>query len=138
MPQRENASHVIVTDSIVPGNYAAPVDGDGVEVDSGDATTVIVSFGAAVEAGTTIHIQDSDDDITYADLTPVQIPGIDSFLLGPDFADPNANETLRWAYVGGKKYLRVTLEDTVTNTDAHAQIIIDRLFRGPNLVGYTA
>lgn len=133
MPNREIASSLIVLDSIAAGNKSATVNGSVIDVSKGDAALIVISHGAAVEAGATLVIQHGDlaDGSDAVTLVPVQDPTLDGFLYGPDYAAPVANTAHKYSYVGGKQFVRVVLGGTVTDTDLHAQVISGMLLQSP-------
>jgi len=139
MPNREFASDIAVLDSIGAGNKSGTLDGSTVDVRDANAATVVISFGANVDAGATCEIQhgnESDGSDAVA-LTPAQVAAVGVELYGQDYAAPVANQARRFAYVGGMRYVRVVLGGTVADTDLHAQVILDRLHVLPNLSGFT-
>lgn len=139
MPQRDSASLMTVKTSIAPDNIGAPVNGVAVDVTDGDAQTIILKFGAVVDATARFKIQEDDGAGGWTDLVPVLKPTADRVLYGQAYpvVAPAVGSTYRYAYVGSRATVRAVLTPNGGATEVVALVIGNRLYEQPNLTDFT-
>ena len=129
---REQKSDLSFAYSIEPGAPVATEDGDGVDLRGFDSATIEVRYGDTINVGTLFKIQDSDDDVIFADLVPAAKPDVDVFLLGPDIpAAGVANTSFKYGYVGSKRFIRVITTAVPGATDFLALVVRGRPGKSP-------
>lgn len=80
-----------------------------------DSITLALVTGTLTDADAvwSVLIEDSDDDSTYAAVDDANLIGTEA-LAGFTFGDDN--ECRKIGYVGNKRYVRATIDDTTANT----------------------
>ncbi|PTL55746.1 hypothetical protein [Paraconexibacter algicola] len=104
MPSRENALHQDPKTTLAPQSIGGAVTGTGVDLAGCEAATIIVETGAASTVAT-IKVQESDDNSTFTDVADADLIGLTG---NPSGFATTASSIRKVAYVGGKRYVRVS------------------------------
>jgi len=128
--KRDLTSNVLAAESLRPAVYAASTDGQVVDLREADSAVVVVSVGA-------INGTADDDDIIilqHSDAAAsgfVAVPAAE--IQGETVAKPDANTAYQFGYIGGKRYVRVRIENGgSTNVAASAMVVAGDLHRRPD------
>jgi len=112
---RDLHSAITTTASIVPQGIAVEtIDGDSVDMTGYDSLEVVFSSGdAGVTLGAvnkyTLIIEDSADDSTFAATEAADLIGLAGAVSIPVTEDAICGKTLRFGYIGGKRYVRASI-----------------------------
>ncbi len=126
MASRELRTKIKVVQSIKPDAYVADVDGAAVDTRGFESATVVITYGATVNASTTAKVQASVDSAfsVPVDLTPVAGPAEDALLYGDAYSVGQTDTVETFAFVGEQyRYLRV-VGDIPANSDVAAVVIL--------------
>lgn len=87
------------------------INGSGVDLQGYDSVEFVVAAGTITDGTHAVNVQDSDDDITYAEAAAGDILGAE-----PSFAATDDNAVKQVGYVGPKRYCRIQLVSTGVTT----------------------
>lgn len=113
-------SNVAPVSSLLPAVRTASANGSGVDLAGFQSAIAVFHFGApGVALSGTVKIdykiQDSDDNVTFADTTAVQYSVGTSAPVTLD-ANVKASQAYKVGYIGQKRYIRGVLTYTGTHT----------------------
>jgi hypothetical protein len=105
MPRRDGVSDMRATSLLSPINRVADADSVGLDVVDGDSAELLIQFGANVNAGVVVAIEEAD-----LLAGPYTVVDADLDLIGDTVpAPPLVDTTYRVGYVGNKQFVRASL-----------------------------
>jgi hypothetical protein len=128
--KRDLTSNIVGHESLRPAVYSASTDGQVVDLRGSDSAMVVVTVGAingTADADDVIILQHSDASGSgFAAVPAAEIQGETVSL-------PTANTAYQFGYIGGKRYVRVRIQNGgSTNVAAAAMVIKGDLHRRPD------
>jgi hypothetical protein len=128
--KRDLTSNVLAAESLRPAVYSADTNGQVVDLREADSAFVAVSVGAIVGAADdddVIILEHSDEAATAFTAVPA------AEIQGETIAEPDANTAYQFGYIGGKRYVRVRIENGgSTSVAASAMVVAGDLHRRPD------
>lgn len=119
--KRDLVSNILAVESLRPAVHSADTNGQVVDLRGADSAMVAITVGAIVgtaDADDVIILEHSDAD----DSGFVAVPAAE--IQGETVAEPDANTAYQFGYIGGKRYVRVRIENGGSTSVAASALVV--------------
>lgn len=135
MSTRDGVSKIQVEESLAPATRTATANGLGVDTREADSVTFLCEFGAVADGFFTMVPQESDDDVTFTDISSDDLIGTPPTSFGGSPASGAATAT-PIGYKGDSRYVRVRVEQGLspapaTGAECGGAILLGNLHQSP-------
>lgn len=135
MSTRDQVSSIAIEESLDPLIRTGAANGAGVDTREFDSVTFLLRFGAVADGFFTFVPQESDDDVTFTDISSDDLIGTPPTSFGGSPASGAATAT-PIGYKGDSRYVRVRVEQGLspapaTGAECGGAILLGNLHQSP-------